>query len=135
MVVVGFYEGLDEVIIIIIIIIIADGTWSNWQRSTPSVRSGSEINVVASNPACEKKFSSGSLANVFSKPSLLHWLILISVIHVVEDQEEEEEVEEEVEEEAAFRNRVGTRDLTLALTGVVSGMPRLEPAISLSSSL
>lgn len=33
-------------------------------------------------------------------------------------------MEEEVEEEVAFRNRVGMRDLTLALTGVVSGMPR-----------
>lgn len=33
-------------------------------------------------------------------------------------------MEEEVEEEVAFRNRVGIRDLTLALTGVVSGMPR-----------
>ena len=44
-------------------------------------------------------------------------------------------MEEEVEEEVAFRNRVGMTDLTLALTGVVSGMPRLELAISLSSSL
>ena len=55
-------------LLIIIIIIIADGTWSNWQRSTSSVRSCSEMNVVASNPALEKKFSSGSLANFFQNP-------------------------------------------------------------------
>ena len=55
-------------LLIIIIIIIADGTWSNWQRSESSVRSCSEMNVVASNPALEKKFSSGSLANFFQNP-------------------------------------------------------------------
>ena len=55
-------------LLIIIIIIIADGTWSNWQRSTSSMRSCSEMNVVASNPALEKKFSSGSLANFFQNP-------------------------------------------------------------------
>ena len=40
-----------------------------------------------------------------------------------------------MEEEVAIRNRVGMRGSTLAMTGVVSGMPRLELAISLSASL